>query len=123
MSVYPLVYQQPQQCFCALAIVQRAWLDGLTDRVEVHQSVSSAPLTWVLTPGRSLRAFQEEDFLTGYEAAPAMRRPASPVHARLSQTASTCSSLTSGIPREMREHEIACSMIYTVEIIEMCSTL
>jgi hypothetical protein len=33
MSVHPLVYQQPQQCFTRPRIVRRAWLDGLTDRV------------------------------------------------------------------------------------------
>jgi hypothetical protein len=42
MSVYPLVYQQPLRCFCAPL---PARLDGLTDRVEVHKSVSPAPLT------------------------------------------------------------------------------
>ena len=31
---YPLVYQQPLRCFCALTLAR---LVGLTDRVEVHE--------------------------------------------------------------------------------------
>src|ERR1039458_4570251 len=42
---YPRVYQQPLRCFCAPTLAR---LDGLTDRVEVHRSVSPAPLTCVL---------------------------------------------------------------------------
>jgi hypothetical protein len=44
---------------------------------------------------------KEEDFLPGYKTVRAMRRSTSTVHARLTRTASTCASLTSGIPREM----------------------
>jgi hypothetical protein len=46
-----------------------------------------------------------EDMLIGYEAAPAMPQPDSTAHARFSQTASKCASLTSGIPREMLPDE------------------
>src|ERR1035438_454925 len=38
MSVRQLVYQQPQQCFCALATPLRAWLDGLTDSARGPES-------------------------------------------------------------------------------------
>jgi len=48
MSVYPLVYQQPVSRASARP---KARLDGLTDRVGVHQSVSPAPLAWVPVQG------------------------------------------------------------------------
>ena len=51
----PFVYQQPGRLRVARASARpqhrRAWLDGLTDRVEVHREVSPAPLTGVAVPG------------------------------------------------------------------------
>jgi hypothetical protein len=60
-----------------------ARLDGLTDRVEIHQSISPAPLTgflyWAVT-GSS----KEQDMLIG-SSGPAVRKPNPTYHARFSQ--------------------------------------
>ena len=98
MSVYPLVYQQPQQCFCAPESAA-GWPNGpgRGPPISFTSSSDQGYRIWAVA-GSS----KEEDFLTGYEAVPAMPQPNTTAHARLTQTTSTCAPLTSGIPREMR---------------------
>jgi len=64
MSVHPLVYQQPQQCFGAPATWLRAWLDGLTDRVRGPSNQFPRFLWPVLLFWTVTGSFQEADFLT-----------------------------------------------------------
>jgi hypothetical protein len=99
MSVRPLVYQQPQQCFCAPAMLPRAWLDGLTDRARgPREPVSPDPLTSL--------------FLGGVWFVPGSVLPDSAMR----RSASTCAPSTSGISREMLSTEHQCSMtIYAVQ--------
>ena len=85
-----------------------AWLDGLTDRVgstnQFHQP---------LWPGFVYRTVaessKEEDFLAGYEAAPAMPRPDSIFHARFTSSSFKMRPFDIRHPSRDAEQEILCS--------------
>jgi len=81
MSVRPLVYQQPQQCFCALATQPRAWLDGLTDWAR------GPPNRFPQVPLASVA------MLDGHWFGPGSGLPDSAM-----RLCSTCAPLTSGVP-------------------------
>src|SRR5882724_5515862 len=94
--------------FPVLLCAYIAWLDGLTDRVgstnQFHQP---------LWPGFVYRTVaessKEEDFLAGYEAAPAMPRPDSIFHARFTSSSFKMRPFDIRHPSRDAEQEIPCS--------------